>query len=102
MKCIKVSFEYKCFPLWIYDESGDFLDNDLPVELVNDNELDKKLRALQSVYDGLFINESKLFKFNGFADRKAEEQFYKEIDIIVRELREKVGRAYEIIVKNVI
>ena len=34
MKVIKIKFEYGCFPVWIYDENNELIENDLPPYLM--------------------------------------------------------------------
>ena len=35
MKVIKIKFEYGCFPVWIYGEDNELIENDLPPYLIN-------------------------------------------------------------------
>ena len=35
MKVIKIKFEYGCFPVWIYGENNEFIENDLPPYLID-------------------------------------------------------------------
>ena len=41
MNTLKISLEYRCYPIWEYSEDGDLIDNDLPEELLSDKELDE-------------------------------------------------------------
>ena len=34
MKVIKIKFEYGCFPVWIYGENNEWIENDLPPYLI--------------------------------------------------------------------
>ena len=43
---IRVMLEYRCYPVWLYDEDGDVIDTLLPEELRNDRNLDKKFDEL--------------------------------------------------------
>ena len=54
MKVIKIKFEYRCFPLWIYGENNELIENDLPPYLIGDNDIDSKFVHIQEIYDDLF------------------------------------------------
>ena len=47
MKTIRIQLEYKCYPVWIYDEEGLVEDTTLPPELANDKALDEMFSSLQ-------------------------------------------------------
>ncbi|HEL1613140.1 TPA: hypothetical protein TXL52_001206 [Streptococcus suis] len=93
MRKILIKFDYRCFPLWIYDNE-DLVDNDLPPELLDDKSLDKELVALQEEYDNLFIDDDFSFSFSGFADSNQESQFIKKVMDLEQELILKVGDKY--------
>ncbi|MCI6202488.1 MAG: hypothetical protein MR663_00995 [Lachnospiraceae bacterium] len=38
MKVIKIKFEYGCFPVWIYGEDNELIENDLPPYLIGDSD----------------------------------------------------------------
>lgn len=38
-KEIRLMLEYECYPLWIYDEKGSLIDNDLIDEIKKDDTL---------------------------------------------------------------
>ena len=42
MKVIKIKFEYGCFPVWIYGENNEWIENDLPPYLIGDSDIDPK------------------------------------------------------------
>ena len=42
-KEIRLMLEYECYPLWIYDEKGFLIDNDLIDEIKKDNTLWQRL-----------------------------------------------------------
>ena len=39
MKVIKIKFEYGCFPVWIYGENNELIENDLPPYLIGDSDM---------------------------------------------------------------
>lgn len=59
VKKIRIMLDYKCYPVWLYDEDGDIIDTLLPEELRDDADLDSKFDELQDRYDALFIDDGK-------------------------------------------
>ena len=51
MKVIKIKFEYGCFPVWIYGENNELIENDLPPYLIGDSDIDPKFLNIQKIYD---------------------------------------------------
>lgn len=47
MKVIKIKFEYGCFPVWIYGENNEWIENDLPPYLIGDSDIDPKFLNIQ-------------------------------------------------------
>lgn len=93
MKKIIIKFDYRCFPIWIY-EGNDLVDNDLPSELLDDKMLDETLVKLQEEYDNLFTDNNFLFEFRGFSDKKQEEKFILKVSEVEQELFLKLGDKY--------
>lgn len=75
MKTIKVMFDYKCFPLWIYDENGIFIDNKLPEDLPNYNTIQDSFTKLQKEYEKLFKNNKTEFSYIGFQSEEQKTDF---------------------------
>lgn len=96
MKKIKISLEYKCFPVWIYDEDNKLIDNDLPSELIGDPEIDPLFVHIQDVFDSLFLNDKKEFKYIGFKTAEQRQLFLEEVSSSVRLLTNKLGSEYMI------
>ena len=94
MNTLKYSLEYHCYPIWNYDESGELVDNDLPDELRDDEELDSLLLKIQEIFDGLFTDTAKEFSSHGFkteADRQAFlDLLFSSVDL----LRHRYGSEY--------
>ena len=44
MKVIKIKFEYGCFPVWIYGENNEWIENDLPPYLIGDSDIEMCIR----------------------------------------------------------
>ncbi len=96
MKRIKIYLDYKCFPIWIYNDKGELIDNDLPKELADDKQADEVFVKIQNIYDDLFINDSIEFKYIGFSSEKDREEYLKMLDDAVKLLKIKLGDSYDI------
>ena len=55
-KEIRLMFDYECYPIWIYDEEGNFIDNDLIDEIEEDNKMVAILEELQNEFESLYLN----------------------------------------------
>jgi hypothetical protein len=94
MQKVRIYLDYRCFPLWIYDDNGDFVDNDLPKELSEDKEVDDAFVEIQNVYDSLFLDNSTEFRYIGFSNEADKEKFIKMIDDAVNLITSKLGDSY--------
>lgn len=97
MKKLKLMLDYNCFPIWLYDEEDDLIDNDLPEELKEDKELDARLVRLQSEYDELFMNTDTEFKYKGFKSGRDKRHFLKEFAAIQDDMDAKLNGKYEVL-----
>lgn len=97
MKKLKLKLEYKCFPVWIYNDNNDLMINDLPDVLIDDTEIDPLCVELQETFDKLYINNSTEFKYTGFRDENKKAEFLNSVEDIEHILRKKVGSDYEIV-----
>jgi hypothetical protein len=96
MEKIKIKFEYKCFPVWLYDESDNFIENDLPSILVGDIDIDSIFVKLQNEFDSLFKDDGIKFKYIGFNHAISKNEFSKKLDDAIELLQKKVGEKYTI------
>ena len=94
---IRVMLDYRCYPVWLYDEEGDIIDTLLPEELRDDVDLDSKFDNLQDRYDALFIDDGKRFEYIGFESEAEKESFLHDWKLAVSELIQKTGSKYIII-----
>lgn len=94
MKTIKLKFEYHCFPIWIYDENGHFVDNNLPIELSGDKDIEAACREAQLIYDNLFVDDGTVFEYTGFKDNHELTTFQTLVDYITDYLRRKISTLY--------
>ena len=89
--------DYKCYPVWLYDENGNIVDTLLPDELRSDKKLDQLFDKIQTEYDSLFIDNEHEFSYVGFKSEKQKSDFLKEWKNAVNELKCKLKGRYEII-----
>ena len=89
--------EYRCYPVWLYDENGDIVDTLLPEELRGDHDLDAKFDNLQARYDALFVDNAHEFDFIGFRSEESKQRFLSDWKIAVQELKDKTNGRYTII-----
>lgn len=94
---LRLMLDYHCYPVWLYDESGNIIDTLLPEELRSDTELDAKFDNLQERFDALFIDNEHEFSFKGFQTEKEKQQFLNDWQSAVSDLRSKVAGRYEIV-----
>ncbi|WP_271001745.1 hypothetical protein [Listeria seeligeri] len=99
MSEVRLFLDYKCYPVWVYDEAGFLEENDLPDELKKDKELDGNLTYLQDKYDNLFTDTEIEFRYNGFNDENEKEKFFHEFTEIQKELEEKLKNKYKVVNK---
>ena len=94
MKKIKISLEYGCFPVCIYDEENRLIDNDLPVELIDDEDIDPSFVHIQEHYDSLFVNDERKFEYLGFKTAAQRELFLEELSSAVNKLKRSLNGEY--------
>jgi hypothetical protein len=94
MKKMKIYLDYQCYPIWVYDDNGDLICNDLPEELIKDKQLDETFVKIQNIYDNLFVDDSIEFKYIGFSNKEDREEFLKLIDNEVNKLKTKISDLY--------
>lgn len=98
MRKIKVYLDYHCYPIWVYNDNGELIDNNLPEELINDNEVDEAFTKIQDTYDSLFIDNSTEFEYKGFNTEDEKKEFLKMIESAINIIKAKLGETY--IVEN--
>ena len=74
-KEIRLMLDYQCYPIWIYDENGKFIDNDLIDEIEEDNNVITMLEKLQDRFDSLYVNNKNEFKYVGFSSSEDKKKF---------------------------
>ena len=90
--------DYQCYPIWIYDENGDFIDNDLIEEIKSETRLIQMLDELQNKFESLYINNTTEFKYIGFNSEVDKKNFQEKVNEVYNFLCELLGEKY--IIKN--
>jgi hypothetical protein len=96
MKTIKIFLEYQCYPMWIYDEKGELVDNTIANELANETLIVKTLDEIQETYDNLFEDNEMNFEYKGFAQEQEREQFLRLVSETVDSIKSKLSDVYKV------
>lgn len=94
MKKIRIFLEYGCSPVWLYDEDGDLIDNDLPNELASDRYINMLCDDITEQFDGLFINTTKEFDYIGDQHPDIEKILEKKLKTLETALKIRLGKNY--------
>lgn len=99
-KEIRLMLDYGCYPIWIYDENGRFIDNDLIYEIQKDVKMATLLEELQNDFENLYFNDQKEFKYIGFSSEIEKQAFLEKVQQIYAGLCKLLDKKY--IVKNMV
>lgn len=99
-KEIRIWLDYQCYPIWIYDENGKFIDNNIIEEMKDDKSILTMLDTLQDIFDGLFLDDGVEFKYIGFASVVDKKKFEEIINKVYVKLKDLLGEKY--IVNNMV
>lgn len=88
--------EYRCYPLWVYNEKGEIVLNDLPDELKAEVNIQNLLEEIQDIYDSLFIDNKVEFRYKGFDNEEEENEFRGKLVKMVQLIEAKMGNFYKI------
>lgn len=94
MKVIKIKFEYGCFPVWIYNENDELVENDLPPNLIGDIDIEPQFVRIQEIYDSLYLDDGKEFEYIGFKENEERKSFFRELLLAINLLKDKVNDEY--------
>ncbi len=97
IKKIRLLLEYKTYPVWLYDEDGDIVDNDNPPELKDDKELTDAFMKVSDLYDTFFIDNTREFRYIGCSDPLVLQELKKSISDAISMLLSKIGDRYELV-----
>ncbi len=96
MKAIKFMLEYKCYPLWLYDDNGIPVGNDIPQELKSDVEFKSLIEEISREFDKLYRDDSEAFEYIGFSDDISKRAFFRKVDKCIDIIKRKVGKIYKV------
>ena len=99
-KEVRLRLDYQCYPIWIYDENGDFIDNDLVEEIEKDGRMVTMLEELQDKFDSLYLNNHEEFKYIGFNSETDKQKFEDKVHQVYSSLDNLLSEKY--IVKNMV
>ncbi len=97
IKKIRLMLEYNTYPIWLYDEDDDIIDNDNPPEWDDDKVLTDAFMAVSDLYDTFFIDNKQEFRYVGCKDEKTLQQLNDAIAYAVKILMDKNNGKYEIV-----
>ena len=99
-KEIRLMFDYQCYPIWIYDENGEFIDNGLVDQIERDKNLVARLEELQDMFDSLYLNDKDEFRYIGFSSADDRKKFEGNVCQVYNDLCTFLNEKY--IVKNMV
>ncbi len=87
MRTLKISLEYGCYPIWLYNEEGIVLDNSLPPELRDIPNLEDALRRIQTIFESGFFNTPEEFGSSPYTEEEKAElrPLIKKVEDILHE-----------------
>lgn len=99
-KEIRLMLDYECYPIWLYDEKGDFIDNDLVEEIEKDDKMVSMLEELQNEFESLYLNNQEEFRYIGFSTEADKQIFIEKVQRVYSALYNLLDEKY--IVKNMV
>lgn len=94
IKKIRLLLEYKTYPIWLYDEDDEIIDNDNPPEWDDDQQLTDAFMAVSDFYDTFFIDTKHEFRFVGSVDKADSDKLQSLVDKAVEILYKKNSGKY--------
>ena len=91
---IRLLLDYGCNPIWVYDHNGKFIGNQTYFEFKKYPDLKIASEEIQKIYDALFINNDKLFEYNGFSSEEERLLFSEKIEKLAATLIHYFGDRY--------
>ena len=100
MKRIKIFLDYKCYPMWIYNERNELICNGIAEELTDDKEIKTILKEIQKNYEELFEDNEITFEYKGFNNEEDKKYFLKRTNQVIEMINLKLGKNY--IIENAV
>lgn len=97
VKEVRLMLEYQCYPIWLYDENGSFIDNDLISEIEENRHLLEILEELQRQFDGLYLDSQEKCEYIGFTSELDKGKFEEMAINVYTELCIALGRKYSVL-----
>ena len=94
VKKIRLLLEYNTYPIWLYDEDDEIIDNDNPPEWDDDQQLTNAFMEASDLYDTFFIDNKKEFSFVGCPDAATADRLKDLITNAIQYLEEKNAGKY--------
>ena len=96
-KKIRALLDWKCGPLWLYDEKGFFIanDNETILNLYEYPNLIKDLNYIQERHDSLAFDNKFEFRYVGFETTEEADKFYLFILRTWETVKKVLGDEYE-------
>lgn len=82
--------------MWIYDEDGELVDNNIASELMNEPSIVKALDEIQETYNNLFEDNEVSFEFKGFPQEQDREHFLRLVSETVNSIESKLSDSYKV------
>ena len=99
-KEIRLMLDYGCYPIWIYDENGNFVDNEIMDEIEGHQEILLMLEQLQVEFESLYINNHNEFAYVGFSSETNKHEFEAKLQRVYFSLCNLLGGKY--VVRNMV
>lgn len=96
MRKIRILLEYHCYPIWLYNEKGEIVLNNLPDEFKSEIDIQNILKDIQDTYDSLFIDNKVEFRYKGFDSIEEEDAFRGKLAKMIQLIEERMGNLYKI------
>ena len=97
MDTIRIYMEYGCSPIRIYENGLEVISDTFPAVFI-DNGLIRELSIdIEEEYNGLFINDAKMFKYKGFNSENDKAVFLEKLDRLISMVKSVAGDKYVVI-----
>ena len=91
---IRLLLEYVTYPIWLYDENDEIIDNDNPPEWNSDQQLTDAFMAVTDFYDIFFVDNKNEFRFIGSLDKSDTDKLKSLVDHALKLLYTKNNGKY--------
>ncbi len=96
MKKMRLSLDYRCFPVWSYDENGILIWDDFPPDDQPGGRLEELKNLIVDEYDSLFIDGHE-FSYKGFSSKEEGIKFLSLLNEFRTLIKARYSKEYEII-----